>query len=268
MAGIASPNRWRSLVWLIMTLGIVLTSCGTRQLPEVRGEGTQPAPTLAPVFRPGSGLALVPTPERSEPMSAVIAGQPSAERQEQFVEIVIYDEALHPDWSLEHSYGMRYDLGSSIYVHSGLRASTITPLVPGGDFLLTVKKEAATRYAREDIVGVSFWLNGGENYIDPGDLVSAVLGSNQYTYWIPDDPSVQLAGRVTQDNAHVFSPTRLYYLGINRPIPPGTWVEAINWLDERIFDPEYTYITGLYIRNDTDFLETIYVDKITLLIRR
>jgi hypothetical protein len=71
-----------------------------------------------------------------------------------------------------------------------------------------------------------------------------VLGSNSYTYWVEDDISVKSIYEP------VFSETRLYYLGVNRTIPPNTWVKVELWLDERIYDPDYRYVTGFYIKNE------------------
>jgi hypothetical protein len=94
-----------------------------------------------------------------------------------------------------------------------------------------------------------------------------VLGSNSYTYWLANDTSVPTDTTVTVE-APLFSETRLYDLHINRAIPPGTWVQVVVWLDDLIYDPEYTYVTGMYIKNNKGFLNTFYIDQVNLLMKR
>ena len=47
---------------------------------------------------------------------------------------------------------------------------------------------------------------------------------------------------------------------------PDTWVELVVWLDDLPYDPDYTYVTGLYLKNDKVFQQTVYVDRVALLI--
>jgi hypothetical protein len=111
---------------------------------------------------------------------------------------------------------------------------------------------------REDVLGFSFWLYGNDDWIDREDLLVTVVGSNESPYWIPDDQSVE--------NIYepLFSETRLYYLGINDDIPPKTWVQVYIWLDDLLFDPDYEYVTGIYIKNDEQFFETALIDELTV----
>ena len=62
-----------------------------------------------------------------------------------------------------------------------------------------------------------------------------------------------------------FSETRLYFLGINRDIPPETWVNVEVWLDDLQYDPIYEYVTGFYIKNDEGFGQTFYVDAVRII---
>ena len=55
---------------------------------------------------------------------------------------------------------------------------------------------------------------------------------------------------------------------IKRAIPPNNWVEVVVWLDDRIYDPDYTNVTGMYIKNDQGFLDTFYIDDIKLLVQQ
>jgi hypothetical protein len=186
---------------------------------------------------------------------------------ERIAEIIIYDEELAPNWTAEQSRGITYDMATTDYVYSGAVATAITPTKTYGQFFLTLNAAPEVAYDRDEIIGVSFWLSGGASLIENDDLAVTVLGSNDYTYWVPDDTSVaeQLEEELT-DGLPLFSETRLYFLDINRPIPPNTWVEVIVWLNERIYDPPYNYITGIYLKNDADFLQTYYIDRVSFLV--
>jgi hypothetical protein len=186
---------------------------------------------------------------------------------ELIAEIPIYHANLDGNWSLEHSRGITYTLSSTAYQRDGSPALAVTPLQDYGVLDLTLRPEASVAYRRDQILGVSFWLSGGDNLIRISDLAVTILGSNAYPYWVADDDSVKIEGRVTEEMS-LFSETRLYYLGLNRSIQPNIWVEVIDWLDERKFDPEYTYVTGVYIKNDSGFRQTFYLDRISLLVEK
>jgi len=152
-------------------------------------------------------------------------------------------------------------------LHGGKKAIMVTPTDDFGLFFLTVRKDALKIYPRNRILGISFWLNGGENSIATSDLAVTVTGSNQYAYWVADDTSVKVDRPLTAD-APLFAETRLYFLHINHSIPPNTWVEIILWLDDQIYDPDYTNLTGIYVKNDKGFLKPYYIDDVQLLVQR
>jgi hypothetical protein len=181
--------------------------------------------------------------------------------------INLYGDTLNVDWSAERSGKVKYDLASTAFVHSGKNAIMVTPTDDFGRFFLTVRKNAQKIYPRDRILGISFWLNGGDNTIGTSDLAVTVTGSNQYIYWTADDTSVKINVAVTADSP-LFSETRLYYLHINRSIPPNTWVEVVVWLDDLRYDPIYTYVTGMYIKNDEGFFGPYYIDDVQLLVRK
>ncbi len=190
-------------------------------------------------------------------------------QDERITQVVVYDEQLANHWSAEQSYWVDYDLAATDYAYTGTTAIAITPDRHASKFFLTVESSPEAAYDRDEIIGVSFWLSGGANLIENDDLVVTVVGSNDYTYWVPDDTSVSdLLENDPREDLPLFSETRLYYLDINRPIPPGTWVEVIVWLDDLIYDPPYNYITGIYLKNDEDFLQTYYIDQISFLLER
>jgi hypothetical protein len=183
---------------------------------------------------------------------------------EQLSEISVFDDRLDPAWGMDMTWAMRTSLASTRYVHNGKVAMAVTPTEDAAGLFFTVNRDARKVFARDKILGVSFWLNPGTGTIETSDLAVTVLGSNAHPYFVKGDSSVTVTGRVTEETT-TFSETRLYYLGINRAIPPDTWVEVIVWLDKLIYDPEYTYVTGIYIKNATDFRQTFYIDQLSLL---
>lgn len=186
---------------------------------------------------------------------------------ENIAEIVVYDDALDPNWTAEQSSAVSYDLAATSYTYSSTTAIAITPDKEFGRFFLTVRPETTVAYRSDQVLGISFWLSGGDKLIENDDLAVTVIGSNDYTYWVANDTSIPIEGEITED-LPLFSETRLYFLDVNHSIPAGTWVEIIVWLDELVYDPDYNYITGIYLKNDADFLQTFYIDRVSLLLER
>jgi hypothetical protein len=212
-------------------------------------------PTQATSTTPGTGSS--PTPHATIPTRVA----------DQIAGIALFDDALNTDWSTKHSNKVKYDVASATIVHGGKKAIMVTPTDDYGQFFLTVNKEARKVYPRNRILGVSFWVNGGENTIATSDLAVTVIGSNQYTYWVADDNSVKVDTPVTAETP-LFSETRLYFLHINHTIPQHTWAEVVLWLDDQIYDPDYVNVTGVYIKNDKGFLHPYYIDDVQLLVQR
>ena len=143
----------------------------------------------------------------------------------------------------------------------------VTPTDDFGQFFLTVRKDARKIYPRDRILGISFWLNGGENSIATSDLAVTVTGSNQYTYWVADDTSVKVDTPVNSRLALILGDSAIF-LHINRSIPPNTWVEVICGSTIKSMIPIMPYITGMYIKNDKGILNSYYIDDMQLLVQR
>jgi hypothetical protein len=248
------------IVVLAAVCVVFLAGCGAAKsnLPA----GQVEAPTVSAYFRVVSPTVgptrtvrptLAPAPTRT-PGAGTLTISGVATREE-----TVYADAPAQGWSLEFSQGMSYTQGASL-VHGGRVAIAVTPTMDFGALLLALRADTGLSYQYKNVLGVSFWLNGGKNVINPEDLAVTVLGSNAYPYFKADDTSVQLG-----DNTY-FSETRLYYLGINRPIPAETWVEVTLLLKNLPYDPSYTYITALYIKNDEGVRNTFYVDDVRLLV--
>lgn len=250
---------WALLVWAVP----LLVGCAGQ--PETPGA----VPTVAPVFGVDAPAAaatmgpaqLVPTPR--PPPDAVVSSRTGAN----LATVTIYDEALSDDWSLDESTLMRIDTRNGRFTQSGRYAIEAAPQKGYSVLFFTVQETTRRRYNADEILGVRFYVNGGPNAIGPEDLVITVLGSNAFPYWRPNDTSVAAAGRIT-DGGTIFDEQRIYFLGFENGIPAYTWAEVTVWFDERILDPEYTYFTGLYIKNDEFFVKPFFVDNVSLLVPR
>lgn len=256
-AGVAEPPTVSPLFGPVTTLA-----------PRTAAEAGGEAPTISHYFRPET---TTPGPTRTRrpaatprPTTAPPPDDGPPVSLEAIVDLLIYDEVLAPGWSLEHSEGVSYDLADSRYAYEGVVSAAVTPIEDFGTFFFTVREnapdDAGEPILRERVVGVRFWINGGAAEIAPADLALTIVGSDTHAYYDPADESV------TMGKEDVFSETRLYNLSVNRTIPPETWIEISVRLDDLLYDPEYNYVTGLYIKNDAGFIQTFFVDHVVLVL--
>ncbi|MEM7127650.1 MAG: hypothetical protein AAF702_15055 [Chloroflexota bacterium] len=237
---------------------------------------TVPQPTVAPLLDGSIEVALVPTPTQRPPTVAedeynlvTLSLGSEYDYSGGVSEILIYDDELDSNWTLENSQGVDYDLVTTARWYekldkrtdltSGALSISLKPRDDFGTIFFTVRPESSASYSRDEILGVSFWLHTGTDIVDTGDFAVTVVGSNEQTYWSSDDESVFFDG----DDS--FSETRLYFLDINRAIPSDSWVKIEVWLDELLYDPDYEYVTGIYVKNDAGFRNTVYIDRMALL---
>ncbi|MEZ4867899.1 MAG: hypothetical protein R3C14_41615 [Caldilineaceae bacterium] len=240
------------------------------------GNTDTPMPTVAEIFHSEGTPPIFAFSTPAPDSAAAEPGTPVAEETGNdrplptgYVETVIYADELDSNWTLDHSLKMTYNLwdnshwfqtlSTALNINSGATAIAATPQDDYGILFFSLRPEAITQYTRDRVLGISFWLNSGDDIIATDDLAVAVIGSNEHPYWTETDHSVFPTGEET------FSETRLYYLDINRSVPTQTWVNVVVWLDRLIFDPNYTYVTGFYIKNDVGYRNTFYVDQVTLL---
>jgi hypothetical protein len=260
----AQPS-WPARLGLAFVALWLLGGCGARApLIASSGAAVQPTPTVAPIFGQPPTMPPAVLPTRTSEPTRVPTPLPPTEipLEERLRPIVVYDDALSPGWSLEHSSEMRYDEQSAAFVAEDRYAIQAVAEATFSSLFFTVNQGARESFPREEILGLRFRLSGGRGEIPNDGLAVAVVGSNRQPYWVANDTSVQLEGRVTEE-LPLFPETRLYYLNINNTIPPGEWVEVYLWLDDLVYDPEYTYITGFYLK--TDGLARFYVDQVELL---
>jgi hypothetical protein len=235
-----------------------LTACGSREAPFAAVPAT---PTISALFDAVATSTPVPVAPTSTgvPEPAEIERAPVAEV---LGEVVIFDDALADDWSLDESWSSELVLDEETVVFAGAESIAVTPERERGAIFFTLSEGAEKPVRREDVVGISFQISGGAEYIGNDELAVSIVGSNALPYFTREKTVVQQR----EDADLEFSETRLYFLDINTDIPPDTWVEVVVWLDNLIFDPEYEYVTGFYIKNAPSFLNTYYIDEVKLLV--
>jgi hypothetical protein len=285
----------QSLFFLIITFTLI-TSCVPRSQPN--GVGPQYAsPTANPFFSSTNPVSTVEAPAPSSnsknptiaslflPISTstpfyVPTGMPSPTDQlitstvgtspaitdtpapassiPSSPDITIFDAALNPEWMTVEDK-VTINSGFTGFAFNGKNSISITPKADFGSAYFVLSPNAKTAYTRDRVLGFSFQLNGGDSSITTSDLAVAIIGSNQNPYYVAGDNSV------TSDNTPVFSETRLYYLKINHTIPPNTWVEVTDMIDDLQFDPIYKYVVGFYIKNSQGFMSSFYIDDVKML---
>lgn len=173
--------------------------------------------------------------------------------------VTIYDDRFRRGWdaSSPDQEDMQIDPRSSAVVHSGSYAISVTPQTDRSKLFIAVGQGAGETYPRDDVLGVSLWLYSGSRPLLLSDLALTAIGSNTLTYFDPADDSVT--------SQSPYEETFLNYLGFNDDIPAETWVEITIWLNEMVYDPDYEYLTGLYITNQRGFTRTFAIDDVTLI---
>jgi hypothetical protein len=257
--------------------------------PVVRSEQSTPTsvgnalpgakPTVALLFRAPTTVVATPAlgpdqaPTRTLRPTAQALTTPTALPnllRPAYPEMLIYDDEINANWSVDQSKDTEVNLwDNTLWFQrfeptqertSGATTIAVAPQADFGKLFFTVRPESTEVYERQKMLGVSFWLNSGSNGIATDELAVAMAGSNELPYWSATDRSV------FGDEAGDFSETRLYFLKVNRTIPPNTWIKLVVWLDDLEFDPPYRYVTGFYLKNDIGFRNTYYVDQVALLL--
>lgn len=232
-------------------------------------------PTVAALFLAQRIEVATPTPStdaslmKARPSTSASSNQGPLQAPPLYPTMIIYDDQLNADWSVEQSSKTTIALAATELqfqpldaqqtLNSNTATIAVSPQADYGTIFFTVRPESGASYKRQSVVGISFWLNSGSAGIATDDLAIAVLGSNTLPYWTPDDQSV------FPEQKGSFSETRLYFLKINRTIPPNTWLNIVVWLNDLQYDPIYEYVTGFYIKNDAGFRSTYYLDQVALL---
>jgi hypothetical protein len=219
------------------------------------------APTVASFFRQQPSPTPSPTPiATSTPLPESTATQTAP--PELFI-LSVYDDNLNSNWTIQPNTGVNFDLKSVSHVFHGKSAISFIPRVKNksqyGSLLFTVSSQTQEVYLRDQVNTLSFWLYSGDEPLLLDQMAVTILGSNSQPFWKVNDNSVAASG---QDP--VFSETRLYFLGFNRDIPAKSWVHVEVSLDKLIYDPDYKYVTGFYLKMEKGFSRTLWIDNIDL----
>jgi len=201
-----------------------------------------------------------PTPKPSNtPSNNAVYAIPALPASETITR-TIYADSFENNWELSRDNTIDVNIRSTDVTHGGRYSIMVTPKQGLSQINFVVSQDATETYPQDKVLGLRFWINPGDGYLEPSDLAVTVLGSDMVPYYVEGDNSVA--------NIYdpVFSETRLYFLGFNRSVPPYTWAEVILWLDDLIYDPYYDYVVGFYLKNDEEYLGTFYVDDVKMLI--
>lgn len=250
----------------LIVLLVLITACSVQGSPQIQSTDDEPVPTVSSAFSARPTIPIAPPWLDATPVSDTSVAPTSAQTDPKLVEEIIYDDSLSPNWTTEQSRWVDLDPANRAYADGGQFAIKTSLTDTTGLLFFTVKPGIRKSYMRKDVLGIRFRLTGGSSYISPDEMTVTINGSNSFSYWRDDDRSVEASGRVTDPRKPLFSDTQLVFLGINKPIPPRTWVEITIWLDKLQFDPDYTYLTGFYIKSERQYMKAFYVDQVKLLL--
>lgn len=268
------PHRWQRCALLLAACG-ALAACGSPDSAATTAQ-PRPTPTMSPLFAdpvtevptPVTPTAIrtpAPTRDRAATPEAAASAEASATPDIAYEYQPIYTDKLAAGWGTAQSQNMKLSLASRTEVYTGTAAILAQPQAGYGRLFFTRQKGAAP-LLRSKVLGVSFWVNGGDNEVKLDDLLIAVEGSNDYSYWVKTDSSVERPPDANPKDP-LFPETRLYFLGYNRAFPANRWTEVVLWLDDLIYDPQYTYVTGVAIINDEKRLTPFSIDHVRLMVR-
>ena len=204
--------------------------------------------------------AKVLTPTQTITQSPTVVAATAKITQPETLNKSIYSEDLNPNWALMSSNYDEINLRSQAESYEGLLSIAIIPSKAFSRIDFVVKEITKERYPRSRILGIRLWINPEDYDLSPSDLGLILLGSNEYSYYVKGDQSVS-----NSDNS-VSTETRLDNLGYNQPIPANTWTELTIWLENLNDERAYENIVGFSVINDSGFLQTIYIDKVELIL--
>jgi hypothetical protein len=214
-------------------------------------------PTVANIF------LVQPSPT---PTQVKIATPTAEDNEDQilprdFYPVKLYQDSLNPNWKIQADNGIQVDTHATKSIYQGRSAISLTSQVEERSIYLTVSKQSKEAYPRDRMWELSFWLYSEDQQLRLDQFFVTIAGSNILPYWTPDDHSVTVS-----DKLPVFPETGLDEVDFNRAVPANTWVLVELEFDEvLVLDPDYKYITGIYLETSAGFSGTIMVDEITLL---
>lgn len=175
--------------------------------------------------------------------------------------LLLFDETLHPDWTVRTSPGVEFAVEERAEAFSGTMALSYSPGEDFGSFFLQVRPDTTSPYLRDEIEGVAFRLYTGSEALATDDLALIITGSNDFPYWSAVDESVEL-----EEFEPAFDDGR-FELGFNRSISAETWVQVVLFFDDLTYDTDYQYITGLNFVNNSGITRPFLIDELVLILR-
>lgn len=172
----------------------------------------------------------------------------------------IYDEKLSANWAVKSSPGLSYVIDNTLLSHDGKKSIAVNFKKDGEYIDFQVQKTSTAKYLRQRTYGVSFWLYSGDSILAIDDLGIGIWGGNQQSYWVANDTTLD-----TNVFDPVFNQDNLYLLGLNRAVPPKTWVEIVIPMDDLKYRTNYQYVTGIRLRNNAGFHQQIAIDSLALM---
>ncbi len=262
-----------SLICCLLVLVTLISGCSRSLRVEAIDAGL-PTPTISPLFRDRpTATPFVPPPTRTPlptrpPTTPTAAASAERDDLSRFQVVPVYRDTLSPGWSVENSALLAsLTLTETRVVALGRSAIAVTPSESTGTLFFTITPDSGITLRRDRTAALRLRLSGGDTPIANDAMTIAIVGSNRVPHWEANDDSVSLEGRVTNSDEPLFPETRLYFLGLNRAILPGEWAEIYVWLDDLIYEPEYAYVTGFYLKTSSDLTPQYYVDQIEWLVR-
>ena len=271
------------LIWMGLTVVLMLAAAACSATAKPTPVRTpRPTPTPNCLFqkcddrgtdsKPVSNATATPIPTPIPTRVPVATLRPEAELPPP---IPIFDDALGLGWTTKYS-SMPHQLDFSAETFEGRYAIRMSPAIGERSLLFTLESNA--RPVREErVLGISFEIFSGSEGLSNEEVAMGIIGSDSSTYWIKNDTSTFNVRNPNPDwlpaddpisnlYGQNFSETLISFMGIERDIAPNTWVEGINYLDDRIYDPLYKNIVGFYFKTETTVRHDILIDNVQLIV--
>lgn len=221
-----------------------------------------PTATLHPLFNSQGLSTPTPRPTTQPTLAQPTHESPPALDEIEFIVAPIFVDKLSPDWSLENSSRMEYEVVTNTELLGDAPALRIQATDAEAVAYFSLNESAAGRYPRSAVFGLAFSLNPGEDWIRGRDVGITIIGSNANDYWVPGDTSVDSPFNLDP----IFSETGLHFLGVDGSIPPQNWVPFEVYLDNLVFDPIYENVVALYFKLAPGLRTPVYLNNIQLLL--
>ncbi|MFK7804091.1 MAG: hypothetical protein AB8G95_20830 [Anaerolineae bacterium] len=226
-------------------LALLITACEEDNL-------NSGIPTIAPEYLDPTPMATFTRLPTLTPIT-----NPTATRELPLKTIVIFDDGFKNGWEMVPEDVFAEFTNELVY--DGENSIKVSPRLDGSSIYIVVGPDSRVPIRREDIINISFYLNGASAPISFDEMTITAQGSNVSTSWNKNDRSA-----ITSSDA-VFQRTQLAFLGVSS-IPADTWGRVEFSVQDQLFDPLYENLTGFYLSSYSNDLAPFYVDRIEILL--